>query len=289
MEDTFTLEITGYTDPYCTWCWGSEPIVRKIEEVYGDQVKIRFKMGGLVADMRTFRDRSNGIGGKGWYSQVAAHWLEASGRHGMPVDERIYFDIKGESFSTFPASIAYKAAQFQDEVLADKYLRRLREGAAAERKVIQRLDVQRKLAEEVGLDPDLLVTDIESGRAREAFEADLEERRQRQVYEFPTFIVRNPGNGQEVALRGHQQFGRFVEAFQAVAGDAVQPHLPNKNKETIAAFVRKYGKVAPREIAVVFMVAENEIDKYLEPFLLAGDIRKVTVGNGIFYTVGQGT
>jgi len=26
-SDNWIIEITQYTDPYCTWCWGSEPIV----------------------------------------------------------------------------------------------------------------------------------------------------------------------------------------------------------------------------------------------------------------------
>ena len=26
-SDEWIIEITQYTDPYCTWCWGSEPII----------------------------------------------------------------------------------------------------------------------------------------------------------------------------------------------------------------------------------------------------------------------
>ena len=58
------IEIVSYTDPYCTWCWGSEPILRKIQEVYGEQVRLRFVMGGLVEDMQKFSDPGAGIGGK---------------------------------------------------------------------------------------------------------------------------------------------------------------------------------------------------------------------------------
>jgi hypothetical protein len=32
------VEIIEYTDPYCTWCWGSEPVLRKLLYVYGDQI-----------------------------------------------------------------------------------------------------------------------------------------------------------------------------------------------------------------------------------------------------------
>lgn len=284
MATSHTLEVTEYTDPYCTWCWGSEPILRKIEEVYGDQVKISFKMGGLVADMSTFRDASNGIGGPKWYAHVADHWLDASHRHGMPVDGQIFFDLKDTNFSTYPASIAYKLAQFQDEALANKFLRRMREAAAAERGAIHRLDVQVELVEKVGLNPDQFTRDIESGKAREAFEEDLEERRKREVRVFPTFLIRNLRDNRELTLKSYQQFGNFVEAFRLLAGDAVQPDFTKASKDSIFAFVLKHTKVAPKEISEVFMIGEKEIDEYLVSFISNGTIQKIRVGNGYFYT-----
>ncbi|WP_194165829.1 DsbA family protein [Shewanella sp. YLB-07] len=57
------VEIICFTDPYCTWCWGSEPILRKIQEVYAGQVKISYIMGGLVEDIGNFSDPANGIEG----------------------------------------------------------------------------------------------------------------------------------------------------------------------------------------------------------------------------------
>ncbi len=56
------LQITGFTDPYCTWCWGSEPILRKIREVYGAQVSIGFIMGGHANLQRS--------GGRHWWRSV---------------------------------------------------------------------------------------------------------------------------------------------------------------------------------------------------------------------------
>ena len=108
------IEITSYTDPYCTWCWGSEPILRKIQEVYGEQVYLRFVMGGLVEDMRQFSD------------------------------------------------------------------------PAAERKAVQRIEVQIQLAAELGLDIERFSTDIQNGKAKNLFQEDLQECRSRGVRGFPT-------------------------------------------------------------------------------------------------------
>ena len=97
------VEIAIYTDPYCTWCWGSEPILRHLEEAYGDQIQFRNVMGGLVEDISQFHDASNNIGGPDFAKQVAEHWDEASGKHGMPVDSSQWTDTLNEFTSTHPA------------------------------------------------------------------------------------------------------------------------------------------------------------------------------------------
>ena len=63
MEKKNTVEMLAFTDPVCTWCWGSKPVVRKLETWYGEHVRIRYVMGGLVKDIRDFYDRANDIGG----------------------------------------------------------------------------------------------------------------------------------------------------------------------------------------------------------------------------------
>ncbi len=277
------LEVIEYTDPYCTWCWGSEPIIKKIREVYGDQVKIGYKMGGLVADINQFYDASNDIGGPEWYRQVAEHWLDASNRHGMPVDEQVFYDIKDDMFSTYPANIAYKAAEFQDVELAKKFLRRMREGAAARREAIQRIEVQADLADEVGLDITQFLDDIKSGRAEEAFYKDLNEARSRGISGFPTFLIRNR-EGQEAILYGYQRFESFRAAFQKLAENELKPRVIEASDDNILAFVHKYKKVAPREIAETFDLPQESAIERLTKLKDKGLLREQEVGNGSFFS-----
>ncbi len=284
MKTSPELELIQYTDPYCTWCWGAEPILRKIEETYKDKVSMTFKMGGLVADIKTFFDPTNRIGGSKWYEQVAAHWLEASSRHGMPVDEKIFFDLADSDFSTHPANIAYKAALFQGQLLANRFLRRMREGAAAERRAIQRLEVQVELAEEVGLDGERFVADIESGKAAEAFAEDLRECRRRGIRGFPTFLVRNPRTGEELLLGGFRQFSEISDAIRKLGGNDLEPDFPTAGKESVLEFVRRSANTAPREVVEVFDLDEAEASRYLDSLVSDGALRRRQVGNGFFYS-----
>lgn len=281
------LEIISYTDPYCTWCWGSEPILRKIQEVYGQQVHIRFVMGGLVEDMRKFSDPGAGIGGELWYKQVADHWLEASDRHRMPVDEQVYYDIKDEVFSTYPACIAFEAARLQDEEIAIRYLRRLREGAAAERKAIQRLEVQVELAAEVGLDIEQFTADIESGKANRLFQEDLQECRVQGVRGFPTFLVRSSED--EVLLRGYTSYQTFERWLQELSKEQLAQKVLNGGSTQVFDFISRYGKTATMEIATVFDLDFREAEKQLTGMAAKGLIVAEKAGNGFLYSLPKQT
>lgn len=41
------LKITIFADPVCTWCWGTAPVTRAIEQYYAGQVIINYVMALL--------------------------------------------------------------------------------------------------------------------------------------------------------------------------------------------------------------------------------------------------
>lgn len=274
------IEIIEYTDPYCTWCWASEPVLRKIKEVYGDQVEISFKMGGLVRDIGDFYDPLNRIGGENIMEQVAAHWLDASRRHGMPVDPTVFREAKHEFRSTYPASIACKAAQMQGEELGERYLRRLREAAAAERKLIHRREVQLELAKEVGLDIDKFAEALDNGTAQKVFQRDLDETRRRGISGFPTFVIRNR-QGDSRTIVGYRPFEELAMHVEFLSNGQLKRQQP----KDILTFVSKYGKVATKEIAEVFDLAMNEAEQKIQELAKEGLVFETRTGTGSFWLI----
>jgi predicted DsbA family dithiol-disulfide isomerase len=277
------LELIQYTDPYCTWCWGSEPVMRKIEEVYGDQVRIRYVMGGLVEDTDKFYDPLNRIGGAGMARQVAQHWEEASHRHKMPVDASVFIDLEGEFKSSWPANIAYKAAELQDGKLAKVYLRRLREAAAAEHKFIHLPEVQADIAAEVGLDRERLLADIAGGSAEAEFRKDLDICREEEVSGFPSFAIKRLSDGETLRFDFYMSSMALEEQFNRLAGDALEPREFKASADSILAFVGKYGKVAAREVGELFMLAYGDAVERLDRLVEEGKLVKQQAGNGWFY------
>ncbi|MEY7849147.1 DsbA family protein [Natrarchaeobius sp. A-rgal3] len=265
--------VTGFTDPFCTWSWGSEPIVRRLETVYGDQLEIEFVMGGLVGEFETFRDPANGITEP---AHVAPHWEEAAERHGMPVDADVWLEEPPNS--SYPASIAYQAATFQDGELADDYLRRVREAFAAERRTIDRTDVLIELAEEVGLDVDRFETNLHGERARDAFREDMTRTRRNRANAFPSFRVENGDDGR--LLRGFQSFDAIAQALEEV-----DPALERLEPPELLEFVERYGRVATREVDEVYELEHEEALERLRGLEAEGRVTSIERGSGIFWEV----
>src|SRR5713101_6562472 len=49
------VDVIHFADPSCWWSWGLEPILNRLREVYGDQISIKYKMGGITDDFSDWR------------------------------------------------------------------------------------------------------------------------------------------------------------------------------------------------------------------------------------------
>jgi predicted DsbA family dithiol-disulfide isomerase len=164
QQTTKPIKIIYFTDPICSSCWGIEPQLRKLELEYGLAVDMEYHMGGLLPDW------SYNSGGISKPSDVASHWDEASHHYDMPIDGDVW--LEDPLSSSYPPSIAFKAAQLQDESKAHLFLRAIREGVFLQKKNITQWDVLSAAATRVGLDAARMKTDMD-GKAKALFEADL--------------------------------------------------------------------------------------------------------------------
>jgi predicted DsbA family dithiol-disulfide isomerase len=263
--------LTQYTDPMCTWCWGSAPIIRHLQTVYGDQLRLRFVMGGLIEDFDEFYDAANDISKP---DEVAPHWLEASDHHGMPVDTGIFEQDPAQS--TYPASIAYVAARQQDRTRSHRYLRRLRETFATRVRNVNHREEQISIAESVGLDVQAFTTALDDGSARREFEEDLSETHDAGVRAFPTYHITGSEGERQVA--GFQSFERLDAELSAVA-----PSLETTSVPPIREFIAEYGSVATQEVAEVYDLSHGKARQALESLVDGGYIRRERRGNGYFW------
>jgi predicted DsbA family dithiol-disulfide isomerase len=164
-KTTKPLKIIYYTDPICSSCWGIEPQLRRLKLEYGHDVAIEYHMGGLLPDW------SYNSGGISKPSDVAHHWDEVSRYYNMPINGDVW--LEDPLPSSYPPSIAFKAAQMQSKEKAIVLMRRMREMVFLQKKNITKWEHISAAAAGAGLDVAQLKKDYE-GKAKQLFTADLE-------------------------------------------------------------------------------------------------------------------
>lgn len=112
------VEVVEYTDPLCPWAWGSEPAFRWLRAVLGGRGTWR-RAYAILFD--TDDDPAPDPAAEAaWYARYIA---EVCGHTGAPHAER----LDRVALSSWPASLAARAAEAQGAEVAEQVLRRLRE------------------------------------------------------------------------------------------------------------------------------------------------------------------
>ena len=231
------LEVVEYTDPWCSWAWGTEPKLRRLRWRYGDRLAWRTVMGDLVADRE---DPS--------FDPVAAaprladYWHEAHRHTGMPWPAQ----LRWAPTASATAARAVKAAELQSDLIGRAMLRALRESCFVFCQPADRVDRVVEVADTVpGLDVDRFTRDLGGEEVEQTYLADRAETRQPNDYVrhldeahlgkgnakpdgdgwryvFPTVLFRGPEG--EHTVPGWQPYERYEAAMEsAQPGSTADP------------------------------------------------------------------
>lgn len=194
------VHLLYFTDPVCSTCWLIQPQLRKLKLEYGEYLDIEYCMGGLLPSWENYKR-----GGISSPNDAAEYWRRASERYEMPINPDIW--LENPLPSSYPPSIAFKAAQMQDMDKAIIFLRRINELLFVENKNIVENVLLYNVAYEVGLDAARLMRDLE-GKAQLLFQADLELTEKLGIAVLPTFIFTDSYNNNFI-LKGYQEYESF--------------------------------------------------------------------------------
>lgn len=237
------LEIVYYTDPLCCWSWAFEPQWRRLRYEFGEQIRWRYCMGGLLPNWETFSDPMNAVSRP---MQMGPLWFEAKHISGMPINERIW--VTDPPASSYPGCIAVKCAALQSPIAEEKYLRALREAVLLNGKNISKESVLLDLAGTLNrnnpgvLNLQQFENDYQSGAGHQPFRDDLQRVRYHKISRFPTLtIINNTGKG--VFITGYRPYEVLLQAIAQVA-----PSLQQEKKTyTAEAYKAFWGSVTERE------------------------------------------
>lgn len=265
------VKVIYFTDPICSACWGIEPQLRKLKLEYGDSVEVDYRMGGMLKDW----SYNNGEISKP--SDVAHHWDEVSAYYDMPIDGDVWLEDPLDS--SFPASIAFKAAQMQNNEKAILYLREVREMVFVKKMNIAKWENLVQAAKNVGLDVEKFKADYE-GQAKVLFEEDLKMARQFGVRGFPTLFFTD-ASGRTELVYGSKPYSAFEQTLLKLLSTATKQSYD----KSWSSIFSKYNSLTAKEFSVLSGVSRNESENLLNELTGKQNLKKVTSKNGALWTL----
>lgn len=267
---TKPIKIVYFTDPICSSCWGIEPQLRKLKLEYGDYFEIDYHMGGLLPSWDVYSS-----GGISKPSDVASHWEEAGAYYEMPIDGDVWFEDPFDS--SYPPSIAVKAAEIQGKEKGISFMRKLREMLFLEKKNITKWEHMQQAAREVGLDTFQFKADYE-GRANELFQEDLNLGKQLGVRGFPTLFFTDADNNQALVY-GFRPYEAYEETIKKFVPDAQRKAYDHSPLGVFASF----NTLMTKEFAVLTGTDFESAEKTLNGLLDEGKISNFKSKNGALW------
>ncbi len=275
LPNEASVSVTEYTDPICSWAWGTEPKLRLLRWRHGHRMAWRTVMGGLIGDATNGRpDWDPALAAK----PMQAYWRQTNRYTGQPYP----VPMRRMARSTDPAGRAVHAALRQGPEVAARVLRRLRESTFVFGITPYTADEFVAAVEGVpGLDVERFVADLSDPSVAAAYQADWEETRRpndhvrflegnyvgignlkhsegHDRYAFPTLIFR--GTNGEVTVPGWMPFAAYLDALETVSPGSTADACPDP---TPAEAFAEWGVLTSTELA--FLCGANAADHHAVP------------------------
>jgi protein-disulfide isomerase-like protein with CxxC motif len=244
------VEVVEFSDPWCSWAWGTEPKLRRLRWRYGDRLEWRTVMGDLVADR--LKDNPDFDAARA-APKTATYWQKVYEHTGMPWP----VGLRRAPRLSAIAGQAVKAAQQQSDAAGAALLRAIRESCFVYWEPADTLPRVLALAESVEVvDADRLRADFDSDEVAKVFAADREETRRPNDYVlqlqethdgkgnakpdgdgwryvFPTILFR--GSGGEHTVPGWQPWDAYVGAMEAAVPGSTTDRRPDPTADEALA------------------------------------------------------
>jgi putative protein-disulfide isomerase len=268
------VRLLYFTDPICSSCWGIEPQLRKLKLEYNDYFDIEYRMGGLLQGWDVYGGKD--VSGP---TSVAQHWDEASAYYDMPIDGDLW--LEDPLTSSYPPSIAFKAAQLQGDEKALNFLRRIKEMVFLQKKNITRWEHLQQAALDTDLDVKQLKIDIEE-KGKDLFRADLDLAKSLGVRGFPSIFFTDEDNNRFLVY-GSKPYENYEQALLKLYPQA-KPKEIDTSWENI---FNHYPTHTTKEFANLTSSKKEEAEAILNDLYYQKKISKYSSKNGVLWSINK--
>ncbi|KAB2337713.1 DsbA family protein [Cytobacillus depressus] len=259
-----------FIDPLCPECWALEPILKKLMIEYGRYFSIKHVLSGRLATLN--------IGRKQSFESMADLWEKTASRSGMSCDGNLWFE--NPISSPHLASVAIKAAELQGRRAGIRFLRKLQEVLFLEKQNVSSFDVLKECAESVDLDVVEFISDIHSDSAAKALQCDLKITAEMDVHEIPTLVFFNENIEEEgIKVTGYYPYEVYVQILEEMLVEKPEP----SNPPPLELFLQYFKFVASKEIAVVYNMTINEVEREMKKLQLKQVVEQIPAKYGMFW------
>lgn len=270
------IEIYSFIDPLCPECWGLEPILKKLQTLYGNYISIVYFIGRKLSTVNCCKN--NQIGQLKEHIELAKQWEKTASRSGMSCDGDLW--LENPISSPLAASLAIKAAEFQGRKAAARFLRKIREFLFLTKQNISEKSVLLECAEMANLDVNEFEKDLHSERALKAYQCDLKICSEMDVQEYPSLVFFSK-NVEEAGIKvtGMYSFDVYLDIIAEVLNEQ-----PIKTEPpSLEDFLKKYHFVATKEISVVYDLSTECVENEMKKLVLKQIAERVPVKYGTFW------
>jgi predicted DsbA family dithiol-disulfide isomerase len=264
------LELYMFIDPLCPECWALEPIIKKLMIEYGRYFSIKHVLSGRLATLNMAKKQN--------LESMADLWEKTASRSGMSCDGNLW--LENPISSPHLASIAIKAAELQGRRAGIRFLRKLQEVLFLEKQNVSSLEILTKCAKTVGLDVDEFISDVHSESAAKALQCDLKITTEMEVQEIPTLVFFNEHIEEEgIKITGNYPY----EVYEQILEEMLMKKPERSVLPPLEVFLQYFKFVASQEIAVVYNLTVNEVEKEMKKLQLKQVVEQIPVKYGMFW------
>ena len=214
-----TVHAVEFTDPMCSWAWGTEPKYRRLQWQYGDRLELRQVVVGIFSpgwEAMFLTEEGRAHPAASIYYRPADYFAVVTETTGAPYASPHHRPLLN---SEDPCRIAV-AARAQGADVAERVLRRLRESMFLHGRPADTVERALEALDGVpGLDVAQLVKDMDDPDTEAAWQADWAEARRPNEY-VSSREDKRPGMGAAQAQNGQMRYGLPCVVLTGPAGEA---------------------------------------------------------------------
>ena len=278
--------ITTFTDPMMGLSYESEPVFRKLETHFGEQIEFQYNMSLLVDDVYRFTNLddlkvSKEYALSKYLPELAKIYEQEEAIFGMPVNMQNFQLFSSEYTTSKPLNLAYKAAQLADKEKADLFLYNLRYATIVTCLPTTHFDEIIKVVRQTGIDEEKFLQYYHNGAAGTALQKDLERTRKLGIYRLPAYLITY--KDKKILVSRLIGYETFVQIINELTSGKIQPQTVYKTLENVEDLINKHPLISPIELQEAYdFESIDKVFAFIEPLIKNKKISIIDVYHGWF-------